>query len=308
MSEKVYEDATRKIVESATKLLNDGTVATVLGFAESGLSDNATAAPCFATTAEEAQKLIWNDRCVPALGAYLAGPTGAAMRAAGRVALVAKPCDARALTNLILEQQLAREDVYVIGMECGGMKDEEGQPLAACAECDLRTPPVSDELIDGAPDGAAPGQKPDAADEDYSPERFNAELDKCILCFSCRQACYGCYCDVCFMDRGVPSWQAATPDRSAKMVYHLGRAMHLAGRCVECGACENACASGVDVRYLIRAATRFIGEEYGFRAGLDTETPPAMLTHKTEDREVGFWGSAVPADAGTAAEGGDGHG
>jgi Fe-S oxidoreductase len=92
------------------------------------------------------------------------------------------------------------------------------------------------------------------------------------------------------MDRGVPNWQPVKPDAGAKMIYHLGRAMHLAGRCVECGACENVCASGVDVRYLIEAATDFVEEEYGFRAGMDAQTPSALLTFKPDDPETGFWG------------------
>ena len=92
------------------------------------------------------------------------------------------------------------------------------------------------------------------------------------------------------MDRGVPDWQPTNPDMGAKMTYHLGRAMHLAGRCVECGACENTCASGVDVRYLIREVTGFVKELYDYDAGLDMEKTPAMLTYQPDDREVGFLG------------------
>ena len=72
------------------------------------------------------------------------------------------------------------------------------------------------------------------------------------------------------------------------MLYHLGRAMHLTGRCVECGACENACASGVDIRYLIKATTDFVEELYDYKTGMDLQTEAAMLTYKTDDCEVGF--------------------
>ena len=61
------------------------------------------------------------------------------------------------------------------------------------------------------------------------------------------------------MDRGLPNWQPSEPGTKAKMVYHLGRTMHLAGRCIECGACERVCASGVNARYLIKEVTGFIG-------------------------------------------------
>lgn len=285
-----FERQTKEIVEAAKKLLEGEVVTTVLGFTEGGVEGQAL--PLFAERPEEAERLVWNDRCLPPLAAYLPGPAGLVKQQSDeKIALVAKPCDARAVANLIVENQLTREQVHIIGLECAGMKDAGGALLPACAECTVHAPPIFDTLIkvDGPIDTAGA----DKSDEEFDAERFAAEMDKCILCFSCRQACYGCYCDTCFMDRGVPSWQAANPDFGAKMVYHLGRAMHLAGRCAECGACENTCASGVDVRYLIREVSRFVDGEYGFRAGLDTETPPAMLTYKTEDREVGFWGEQL---------------
>jgi len=74
------------------------------------------------------------------------------------------------------------------------------------------------------------------------------------------------------------------------MVYHAGRAMHLAGRCVECGACDNACASGVNLKYVIQELTDFVEEMYDFRAGMSLDEEPAMLTYESTDQEVGFWG------------------
>ena len=88
----------------------------------------------------------------------------------------------------------------------------------------------------------------------------------------------------------MPDWQPAEIDTGTKMTFHLGRAMHLAGRCVECGACEAACASGVNVRYIIKEATNFINETYGFKTGMDFDTKQAMLTYKMEDKEIGFFG------------------
>lgn len=276
MSFESQEKSLRELCES---LLRDGKVKSVAGFgprsAETGLSP-----PIFVSAAEHANRLSWNSRCVPSIAGYLIGREGP-------VAIAAKPCDARAVASLAAERQLKREDVFIIGMECAGMTDGDGSPLPACAGCETRRAPLRDAEITGAPEiSLAPA---DGAADDFSPERFRREIDKCILCFSCRQACYGCYCETCFMDRGVPNWQPAKPDVGAKMMYHLGRAMHLAGRCVECGACENVCASGVDVRYLISAVTGFVEEEYGFRAGMDDRTPSALLAFRPDDPETGFW-------------------
>jgi len=276
-----FEKQREELAAHCKKLLGDGAVSTVVGFGESGVLGMCS--PYIFSESVGADTLSWNNRCVPNLSGYLPGRQG-------KTAIAAKPCDARAVAGLVKENQLKREDVHIIGLACGGMVNENGAPLLACLDCKTNFPPIYDTLIDD-PDVVKKSREDGARQPaDTSPERFADEMKKCILCYSCRQACYGCYCTTCFMDRGEPNWQPATPDTGAKMLYHLGRAMHLAGRCVECGACENACASGVDIRYLISEVTGFVEDEYGYRAGMDPETEPAMLTYTAGDREVGFLG------------------
>ena len=283
-----FEKQHKELADLCKKLLEDGTVNAVVGFQEGGVEGMSL--PFILTDSADAGKLAWNNRCVPNLGQYLMGRQG-------KTAITAKACDARAVVSLIRENQLKRDDVYIIGLACNGMVDAKGNPLNSCRECHVDIPPVHDILIDYpgfemAPKAAA---KSEQLPLDKSLERFVDEMEKCILCYSCRQGCYGCYCNTCFMDRGEPNWQPTKPDIGAKMLYHLGRAMHLSGRCVECGACENNCASGVDIRYLIREATSFVDELYDYKAGMDLETESAMLSYTTGDREVGFLGGECDA-------------
>jgi len=284
-----------KLISLCKKLLDDGAVNKIIGFQAGG--EMGLSIPYFISTSFDADKLVWNDRCVPMLSDYLRGIHG-------KIAIVAKPCDARATHNLIVENQLKRDDVYIIGMACDGMCDSDGVLLPACAECSVRVPPVYDTLI-GEETQKTLSQIQGVSQEPSprSPfDRFRKEMEKCILCYSCRQSCYGCYCKTCLMERGEPDWQTASPDVGAKMLYHLGRAMHLAGRCVECGACENACASGVDTRYLIKEVTDFIKETYSYKTGMDLETEPVMLTYKADDAEIGFqcFGSSDDVTGGAA--------
>jgi len=269
-----------EIICRCRKLLQDGTVDTIIGYQKGG--ELGLSLPCFIDSPDNIDKLIWNDRCVPMLSGYLSEIT----ERTGKTAIIAKPCDARAVVSLIKENQLKRDDVYTIGLVCDGMVNSEGELLPACYECNVRTPPVYDVLI-GNKLEVETGEA-----ENLSPcfDRFVDEMNKCILCYSCRQSCYGCYCKTCFMERGEPDWQTSSPDMGAKMLYHLGRSTHLSGRCVECGACENACASGVDIRYLIKEITNFIEDTYDYKTGMDLETEPAMLTYKTDDPEIGFLG------------------
>jgi len=279
-----YLEVEDHLISICRKLLEDGTVNSVIGYQQEG-GDMSLCVPCIIDSPEDVEKLVWYNRCVPNLSSYL-------LQRQGKTAIVAKPCDTRAILSLIKENQLKREDVYIIGHTCYGMVGNDGNMLQACSDCTVRVPPIYD-TFDGigrktdAIQGDRPLDNPDnLLNETF--ERFVNEMNKCILCYSCRQSCYGCYCKTCFMDRGEPDWQTASPDIGAKMLYHLGRTTHLSGRCVECGACENACASGVNIRYLIQAVTKFIKDTYDYEAGMDLEKEPAMLTYKVDDEEIGF--------------------
>jgi len=277
-----FEAQREKIREICRELLEKGKADTIIGYTEGGAFGMRI--PYIFDKAAEAEALEWDARCAPNLCKYLIE------RKDKKTGIVAKPCDVRGIVNYLVENQLERENVYIIGMDCAGMVDAQGDELPGCGECNVKKPPLFDVLVENpdVKEGGCGGTAPEDPANDF--KRFQSEMKKCILCYSCRQACYGCYCKVCFMDRGVPNWKPAVPDTGAKMVYHLGRAMHLAGRCIECGACERVCASGVNVRYLIKEVTDFVEKVYGFRTGLDAEESPVMASYKFDDREVGFHG------------------
>jgi len=264
------------------KLLDEDKTDVILAYTDGDLDDGSLI-PIFVRSAEDIWKIKWGDRCWQNLAPYLHGRED-------RVAIVAKPCDARAIVQYVIENQLDRGKIFIIGVDCPGMTDADGDPRPGCGECTVRVAPEYDKRIEDDRVAIQVTNQGDGTFDRRSLDRFKEEIDKCILCYSCRQACYGCYCKSCFIERDTPDWQPAEIDAGTKMAFHLGRAMHLAGRCVECGACEAACASGVNVRYIISDATDFIEEEYGFKTGMDFDTTQAMLTNKLDDREVGFFG------------------
>ena len=280
----IVETQREKIRQTCKALLESGEVDTVIGYTSGEIEG--VRIPFLCSKAEDTQRLEWDRRCTPNLCTYLHGRQD-------RVAIVAKACDVRGIIGYLVENQLERDKVHIIGVDCPGMLDAQGEASPGCGECRVKCPPLFDirienpEVADAGAD-EVPGPGSESLAENL--EKFQKEMDKCILCYSCRQACYGCYCPVCFMDRGTPNWQPVTPDMGAKMVYHLGRAMHLSGRCVECGACERVCASGVDVRYIIKEVTDFIEQTYGFRAGLDADGQPVMIEYEFDDKEIGFLG------------------
>ena len=67
------------------------------------------------------------------------------------------------------------------------------------------------------------------------------------------------------------------------MAFHLVRAYHLAGRCLDCGACSRACPMNIDLRVLRKKLQKDGLELFGYEAGLDPETEPALATFRPDD-------------------------
>lgn len=84
-----------------------------------------------------------------------------------------------------------------------------------------------------------------------------------------------CYCKDCLLDQARPRWVGAGTDISDVTIYHLVRALHMAGRCTECGACARACPMGIDTRLLVRKSSQVVEDLYGYRAGeaVDATSP-----------------------------------
>ena len=87
------------------------------------------------------------------------------------------------------------------------------------------------------------------------------------------------------MDSSKPQWIGKTTDASDTAIFHIMRAFHLAGRCVDCGACERACPMGVDIRKLNRKLVRDVKEWFGYEAGLSLEQVAPLSTFKPDDTE-----------------------
>lgn len=324
--EKRHESNQRKeLINICKNLLNEKKVGLILAFTDSDIDNQVI--PYFVRNLCEVEKIKWDDYCNPNLAKYLLEKQDEKQY---KIGIVAKPCDARAIVMYMVEKQIDRGNIYIIGMECNEMKKADGSASPGCSECNVRIPPIFDVLIKGNGETYYPENTqingiiksltkdsakkisgdsmlnksidsvPDSISNtmlDLMPntqqerlERFQKEIDKCILCFSCRQVCYGCYCPTCFIDRTTPNWLPDDLKSGTKMLYHLGRAMHLAGRCIECGACERVCASGVKIRYLIKEVTDFCKDIYGYTAGLDPDQTPVLAQFSKDDREIGFLG------------------
>jgi formate dehydrogenase subunit beta len=274
MSDEIQEG----IRVQARELLSLGEVRCVLGY-ERGPKGRVR--PVFVRDEGDAGRLVWDQTCHHNLTVYLRDQ-------AQRTAIVAKPCDVRALNVLIHEGQVAREQVFVIGVACPGMLDGDGLQ-AHCQTCKERVPVFYDALVGQPPKVDAPDDAwMDVVElEAMTPaERlafWTREFDRCIRCYACRQACPGCYCFECLAEQVDPPWVSIAHGVSQKAFFHVMRAYHLAGRCVECHACDLACPMHIPLSLLNRKIAKEVEALFGYVAGGDPETPPPLATFRKDE-------------------------
>jgi ferredoxin len=305
--------------ETAHRLLTEGTVEVIVGFERGTLPLRTT--PCFVREPDQVDRLVWNPSCENTLAKYV-------HHVKGRMGIVAKGCDARAIVGEIAERQTPRENVVIIGVPCQGVLDRRAieaqlnghevleaeitsgqivlrgadfeetldvhQALSDdCVICRHRVPPVYDVLV-GEPEGDSEsggesierGPTVDELESWTADERwayFSQEFSRCIRCYACREACPCCYCPECFVDQSQPSWFSKSDDLSDVAAFHLVRIYHVAGRCLDCGACARACPMDIDIRTLGRKLEKDVREMYEYEPGMDLESPPLLGTFQTDD-------------------------
>ena len=288
-----------KLRQKAKELLESGEIKLLIGYGAGSVPFKST--PIFARTAEDAERLVWNPTCVNNLAVYL--PDAIKQ---GKTAVVVKPCDAGSVVELIKEHQIKREDVMTIVVPCPGVLDldslesladirsiewrdggisvnggsAEKSFAAKCLSCDLGDPVIADVKIGEQP---ARNPVPSTTAEEY--EKFSpaerrafwaAQFEKCVRCYACREACPGCYCRECFVEKPGQLWVLRSTDPTSNWMFHMTRAMHLAGRCIACRECERACPMGIPLSLLGTLMEADVNDMFGYEPGSDPEALPVF--------------------------------
>ncbi len=243
---------------------------------------------------------MWDDFAINNLAIYLLDKRNREKK----VALFVKGCDSRGVVRMLQDNQIKRENLYLIGIPCPGLKDpktavrgyykDPGQvPKATkCQECQHPNPVLYDEMLTSPVE--EPPQKDrfaevselekKSADEKYA--YWQAQSDKCIRCFACRNICPACSCQECLLDCSKPRWLDKEVDVAQNQFFHMIRVWHVADRCIECGECERVCPAGLPLMQLNRKLIKDINELFGpYEAGLDLEQRPPLTHYETGDPE-----------------------
>ncbi|PID40471.1 MAG: 4Fe-4S ferredoxin [Proteobacteria bacterium] len=305
---------TEKMREIAGSLLGACTVEMVIGFRKGSLP--MMNEPCFVTSEDDIQSLVWDSNCGINLANYLTNRKE-------KIAVFAKGCDSRNIVNHIIENKIQRDQVHIIGVPCTGMIDKrriagmvKGEILAVsetedtieiktaeaetllkktdvlqqnCALCIHRNPVIYDEMItDPVTEQTDIDRYADirAIEEMDSAKKwafFEDLLAPCIRCYACKNACPLCYCPTCFVDEAKPQWVGKGQDPVDVRTFHFLRAYHCAGRCTDCGACERVCPVGINMRLFTRKLEMDCQEQFGWEAGLSLDQRPALDAYQAND-------------------------
>jgi formate dehydrogenase subunit beta len=173
--------------------------------------------------------------------------------------VLVRGCDERALNELKRWNQFGSSDRLVkVGIACP-------EELAKKHEC---RKPFPDEFVAGekvAPESNATVREVLEKDLAGRLAYWTAEFDRCIKCYGCRDICPVCFCNVCTLEDDALIKTGDLPPENP--MFHLTRAVHMAGRCIDCNLCTEVCPAHIPLRTLYKRVAEIITDEFGYVTG-----------------------------------------
>lgn len=260
-----------ELTEAAVLLLQKGEVTKIIGYEEGSHKPR----PLFCESVDDAQRLIYDSRCVHNLAVYLTKPE---LLGTGSVAIIATLPTLRSIAQLAVENQLNADKLIVLTMP----REDEVHRFADFDEIntylagvDFRIGQKEQEVID----------RLEGMSREERWQFWQQELSHCFKCYACRAACPLCYCTRCIVEVNCPQWIQPWSSPLSNMEWQINRAMHLAGRCTGCGACGDACPIGIPIHLLTHKMMEDIGREFAQISGRPAMQGNVLSTFRVDDKE-----------------------
>lgn len=184
-----------------------------------------------------------------------------------RIGLLVRDCNQRALNVLYVWNQLNPENVETISVNCCPSKLKEH------ADCSYLEPQKSGPYKKKVGvDNNMDLEEVEAYDQQECFTRWIYEFQKCIKCYGCRNICPVCFCKECSLEHGD---LISTGDLPPEIpIFHLVRAVHMAGRCIDCGLCEDACPVDIPLRLLYKKVNEIVADVFDYQTGTSPSQSP----------------------------------
>ena len=187
-----------------------------------------------------------------------------------KIGFLARDCQERSLNVLSIWNQLDPDKIRTIKLNCCPSN------LADSCDCTYLRPEESSEVKKEL--GLDPRMTPrevEAMPPDEQFARWSYEFSKCIKCYGCRNICPVCFCKECSLEH--PDLIHSGQNLTEVPLFHMIRAVHMAGRCIDCGLCEQACPMDIPLRLLYRKVNDIVLEQFDYQTGTSLDQPPLNI-------------------------------
>ncbi len=187
-----------------------------------------------------------------------------------------------------VEAEEAGDDFVITrGGETRNIKREK-LLMDKCLACENPNPIIYDLLLgeELEPEGKEEYSRMERVEDMSLEERWKyweAQYDKCIRCYACRNVCPVCQCEECMAEQLDPRWLRRSVNISENAAWNIMWALHHAGRCVGCGECERACPMDIPLMALAKKVEKDVKEMFDYCPGVEPEKKPLLALFEPDD-------------------------
>jgi len=172
--------------------------------------------------------------------------------------LLARKCNQQALNVLYVWNQLDPEKIEILDDSNDSMPEIKAEEMPFKEQMGLPKTMIPEDLAE--------------LNQAELFFRWTYEFSKCIKCYGCRNICPVCFCKECSLEHKELVGPGKLPPEVP--IFHLVRATHMAGRCIDCGLCEEVCPASIPLRLLYRKVSGIVSDLFAYETGESLDQSP----------------------------------